>query len=124
MLRRQPRLETRNYIQLVIRAVADVFCGESQRREQIGRGKEFEARRRHPDNCVALQIQRHGLPDDLRVCAEATLPEAVADERDLITPRLKLFSDESPARLRRDAEQGQKLRRDALPFQVRWPAAS
>jgi hypothetical protein len=34
------------------------------------------------------------LPDDLRVCAEATLPEAVTDERDLVVSGLELFGGE------------------------------
>jgi hypothetical protein len=72
----------------------DVFGSESQRCEQIGFGKEFEARRRHPDDGVAPLIERYGLPDDLRVCAEATLPEAVTDERDLIVSGLELFGGE------------------------------
>src|SRR5262245_51739987 len=104
--------------------IADVFCGNRQRRQQLGCGKEIEARRRHPDDRVALLIECHGLPDDLRVCAEATLPEAVAEKRDLIAPWLELFGDESAASLRRDAEQGQKFQRDALPLQMRRPAAS
>jgi hypothetical protein len=59
--------------------------------------------KRDPDHRVAPLIECHRLPDQLWVCAEATVPEAVADERHLIAPWLELFGDKSAAHLRRDA---------------------
>src|SRR5262245_8849097 len=82
---------------------------ENKRNQQICRGKEIELWRQNPDDSVAPIIERHCLPDDLRILAKAVFPETVADQYDLLVTRLELFGGEGATRLWRDAEQGQKL---------------
>ena len=63
-------------------------------------------------------IERHGLADDAGIAAEATMPEAVAEDRDLVAARDLAVGTEEPAKTRADAQQREETCRDRLPAQV------
>src|SRR5262245_12909955 len=110
-----PWLEAPDQLEIVL---VLIFRGESHGKEQICRREEIELRRQNPNDGVAPFIERHCLPDDLRVLSKAVLPEAMADQYDMLVTRLKLFGGERAPRLWCDAEQGQQLTGNPLPSQV------
>src|SRR5262249_19515761 len=113
-----PRLESSHHHEIVSAGATRVSRLKSQRNQQIGRWKEVKLRRQNPDDSVAPFIERHCLPDNLRVLTKAVSPEAMADQYDLLVTGLKLFGCERATRLWRDAEQGQQLAGNPLPSQL------
>src|SRR5262245_2026440 len=81
------------------------FLGaESPRYQHVGLCKEIEAWRDNPNDGVTLPLKRHGLPNQIRVGAPAALPQAMADEDDLIKPRLEFFGRKWAPRIRTNAK--------------------
>src|SRR5436305_819566 len=59
--------------------------------------REGEARGHDADDCAVYAVEADRLPDDVRVTAEAPLPQAVADDGDEVAARLLFFTGEGPA---------------------------
>jgi hypothetical protein len=68
-------------------------------------------RRQHADDGEAAVVQRDIAADDLRVGAELTLPEAVAEHGDVVTAQLLVFRREEAAEVRAEGQRLEKTRR-------------
>ena len=68
----------------------------------------------HADNRPAFAVERHRLTDDVRIAAEMPLPEPVAhDHFGLDDAQVGSHGESAPA-VRRRAENGEKVRGDAI----------
>ena len=75
-----------------------------ERQPELLVGREREALRHHADDGRRLAVDPDALADDVCGAAEVALPDAVADERDLLGARLVVGRGEVAAHHRRDAE--------------------
>src|SRR5262245_6487171 len=82
---------------------------------------EFEILGHHADHLERLVIEPDLFADDLRIAAEARLPEGVPEHDDLRVPFLVLATPESPPQLRLRAERVEEGRRDSITWVTfRW----
>src|SRR5215207_6124887 len=97
-------------------AVGRLLLREGYRHPQLRLSvRELEVGRHHADDRVRLAVERERPPDDPGVRAEAPLPERVAQQDNLVRAGPVLLGGERAAVSRRDAEQLEEVRVDALP---------
>src|SRR5215813_811902 len=75
---------------------------------------ELEILGHHADHLEQFVIEHDLFADDLRVAAEARLPEGVSEHDDLRAPFLVLATTERPTQLRLRAERVEEARRDSI----------
>ena len=77
--------------------------------DEVDATHEGELRRQHADNDGRLALDAHCAADRVWRAAEAILPETIADEQHVSTPRLLVFAGKGTAGDRRQAEQRKEL---------------
>ena len=88
--------------------------GESDGHPEIpGLRHEIEPRRHDAEDPVRQPVHADVAPHDCRIAAEAPPPQVVAEDDDLLAPRLVLLGAEGAAEGRRDAEDVEKRPGDA-----------
>ena len=116
----------------VAAALLRAFLGEHHGRPEV-RGlsgersrlqEEAETRRHDADDRDGTAVDLDGPPDDGRIAAEAALPEAVAEDHDLIVPVGTFVGREGAAEHRRDAEGREEARHDELRDELLRPAVA
>src|SRR5262249_61573566 len=75
---------------------------------------ELEILGHHADHLERFVSEHDLFADDLRISAEARLPEGVSEHDDLRAPFLVLATTERPPRLRLRAERVEEARRDSI----------
>src|SRR4029077_2087456 len=70
------------------------------------------------DNRVRLAVERDAPADDGAIAAEAALPQAVAQDRDMLVADLVFLLGEGAAGQRRHAQDREEVGRDARPVQA------
>src|SRR5258708_27002541 len=92
-------------------AAGRLFRVERDRRPDLRAVREAEARRRHADDLVRLAVDDDGASDDRRVTVEAALPEAIADDDDMMTAERLVLAQEAAAQPGADAERVEEIGR-------------
>jgi len=89
---------------------------EDPRQPDLGLGNEkgeVEARRQDAHDGDVLPVQPEASSQQLRVAAEAAVPERIGDDRDVTPARRQLLGLEAAPPRRRRAEQAEEIARDA-----------
>src|ERR1051326_1019803 len=77
----------------MIAAITQVFRRKNERRPQLAAVvRKVEILRHDTDDGEAAAIECHGLADDVLRAAEAPLPEAMFEHRDILMSRFALFA--------------------------------
>src|SRR5262245_9936679 len=98
LLESYARLEARDHRQILSGLIRRRLCGsERQWCPELIVFKEPEIFRRHADHDIALTIEHERTAQDVRRSAEATLPEAVTQDRHEVFTRLILFRQKRAA---------------------------
>ena len=79
---------------------------------QLGPAREVEAGRHHTHDGEGIAVENERLADDLRVAAEAALPQAVAQQGDDVPVLRFLLGQERAPQQRHPPQQGEEVRRD------------
>jgi hypothetical protein len=95
LLERHAGPETRKKSKPVIATSFEIFGAEREWREYLclGLGKA-EVGGQHADDDERPAVEVDGAPDHGRIPTEATLPEPVAQERDVVVPGLRILRTE------------------------------
>src|ERR1041384_2611365 len=104
--RRDARLETRRTLQKRCPSRVLRYLERERRPYFSAATREVDVGRHHSDQRVGLAVELYALPDDLLIRAEATLPQSIADQRNLLFARRILFGGEHSAELRRQTDHG------------------
>ena len=83
---------------------------ERERRPDLRAVGKREARRRHADDLVRLAVDDDAASDDRRVAVEAPLPNAVADDDDVMAAERLVVAHEAAAERGADAERVEEVR--------------
>ena len=71
--------------------------------------RKGKTRRHHADDSERLRIEQQCLSQNAAICAEAGLPERMADHRDTFLSGLVVIGADRTAKLGRDAQRGKKF---------------
>jgi hypothetical protein len=108
---RQPGEHAQGFALAVLQA-----RGQIQRRPQLGvadpERRELEPRRHDADDGVGLAVEGERLADDLRISAEAPLPQPMGEHHGGRRPRLIVAGTEGAAEGRRDPQHREHVGRD------------
>src|ERR1044071_2218993 len=104
-------------MEIDLTAITLVGWGDVQRSPYIRLQDKAKVGRHHTDAIVCCAVQQDRAPDYLRVAAEPSLPQVLADDDDAPRAGAIFFGHKSAATLRRHAERLKKIGRDLKPLQ-------
>src|SRR5262249_40689028 len=105
LIDRHSLFEPTDHCQAKFSALAQLLRRESQRQPYIGRRRKLKSWRHHPNDRVALLIERQRLSNQIWVRAESPPPQAMADDRDIGVIGVALFGRENAPGPKADAKQ-------------------